>query len=186
MKRMCLLDPLEQIGECPRRRGAAALRKIAAFALLSSLLFTASARDAFSQTRPRRAGQTTETEKKVVDAPSTADDSPGKGVQEEGDVVRTDTTLVTVPVSVIDRDGRYISDLRKEDFHIYEDGVEQEVAYFGAVEKPFTVILMLDTSASTWSKLGQIRDAARVFVEQLRPEDRVMVVSFAMGVKVQC
>ena len=186
MKRMCLLDSLDQNGECLRRVGPAALRKVAAFALLSSLLFAASARNAFSQTRPRRAGQTTETEKKVGDAPSTADDPPDKDGQEEGDVVRTDTTLVTVPVSVIDRDGRYISDLRREDFHIYEDGVEQEVAYFGAVEKPFTVILMLDTSASTWSKLGQIRDAARVFVEQLRPEDRVMVVSFAMGVKVQC
>lgn len=45
---------------------------------------------------------------------------------------------------------------------------------------------MIDTSASTWSKLGQIRDAAEVFVDQLRPDDQVMVVSFGMGVKVQC
>jgi VWFA-related protein len=76
--------------------------------------------------------------------------------------------------------------LQKEDFHLAEDGVEQEIAYFGAVEKPFTVVLMLDTSASTWSKLSQIKDAAEVFVEQLRPDDQVMVVSFGMGVKVQC
>jgi VWFA-related protein len=102
------------------------------------------------------------------------------------DVVRIDTNLVTVPVSVLDRDGRYISDLQKEDFHIAEDGVEQEIAYFGTVEKPFTVVLMIDTSASTWSKLGEIKDAAQIFVEQLRPDDRVMVISFGMGVKVQC
>jgi VWFA-related protein len=104
----------------------------------------------------------------------------------EGDVVKVDTTLVTVPVSVTDRDGRYLPDLQKDDFHLYEDGVEQQIAYFATTEKPFTVILMLDTSASTWSKLGKIRDAALAFVEQLRPDDQVMVVSFARGFTVQC
>ena len=107
-------------------------------------------------------------------------DRPG-----DAEVVRIDTTLVTIPVSVSDRNGHFISDLQKDDFHIYEDGVEQEIAYFGTVEKPFTVVLMLDTSASTWSKLGQIKDAAKAFVEQLRPEDQVMVVSFGTGLKVQ-
>lgn len=104
----------------------------------------------------------------------------------EGEVVSVNTTLVTVPVSVMDRNGSYIADLSKEDFRIFENGVEQEVAYFAAVEKPFTVVLMLDTSSSTWSKLGQIRDAAIAFVEQLRPEDQVMVVSFARGLTIKC
>jgi Ca-activated chloride channel homolog len=104
----------------------------------------------------------------------------------EGEVVRVNTTLVTVPVSVMDRDGKYVADLGKEDFHIFENGVEQEVAYFATVEKPFTVVLMLDTSASTWSKLGHIRDAAIAFVEQLRPDDQVMVVSFARGLTIKC
>jgi len=108
------------------------------------------------------------------------------GVGQDLDVVRIDTNLVTVPVSVVDRDGRYIPDLQQEDFQIAEDGVEQVIAYFGTVEKPFTVVLLIDTSASTWSKLGEIKDAAAVFVEQLRPDDQVMVVSFGMGVKVQC
>lgn len=100
--------------------------------------------------------------------------------------MRIDTTLVTVPVSVRDRNGRYIPDLHREDFTIYEDGVEQEIAYFAAIEKPFTVVLVLDTSASTWSKLGQIKEAARAFVAELRPDDQVMVISFGMGVKVEC
>ncbi|MFN2454309.1 MAG: VWA domain-containing protein [Pyrinomonadaceae bacterium] len=102
----------------------------------------------------------------------------------DDDVVRINTTLVTVPVSITDRRGRYISDLRKEDFRIYENGVEQNVAYFAAVEKPFTVVLMLDTSASTRSKLDEIKDAAIAFVDQLRADDQVMVVSFAGGVTV--
>jgi VWFA-related protein len=104
----------------------------------------------------------------------------------EGEVLRVNTTLVTVPVTITDRNGRYIPDLQKEDFRVYEDGVEQEVAYFAAVEKPFTVVLMLDTSSSVWSKLGKIRDAAITFVEQLRPDDQVMVVSFARGLTIQC
>jgi len=96
----------------------------------------------------------------------------------EGDIVRVDTTLVSIPVSVMDRDGKYIPDLRKEDFHIWEDGVEQKVAYFASTEKPFTVALMIDTSGSTRFKLQEIQDAAISFVEQLRSDDRVMVFSF--------
>src|SRR6476620_9823076 len=96
--------------------------------------------------------------------------------QDDVDVLRIDTTLVTVPVSVVDRDGRFVPNLQQQDFHIYEDGVEQDIAYFAPTEKPFTVVLMLDTSASTWSKLGQIKDAAKSFVAQLRPDDQVMVI----------
>lgn len=101
-------------------------------------------------------------------------------------MVRIETTLVTVPVSVTDRLGRYMPDLQRQDFHIYEEGTEQEIAYFAAVDKPFTVVLMIDTSSSDWSKLGQIRAAARVFVEQLRQDDQVMVVSFAGGLTIEC
>ncbi len=101
-------------------------------------------------------------------------------------MLRIDTTLVTVPVSVVDRDGSFVPNLQQQDFHIYEDGVEQDIAYFAPTEKPFTVVLMLDTSASTWSKLGQIKDAAKSFVAQLRPDDQVMVISFGMGVRIHC
>ena len=143
-------------------------------------LLTISVQIASSQTRPRQVGERTPN-------PSA---SPVEKLNIEGsqdpDVVRIDTNLVMVPVSVVDHDGRYISDLHKEDFQVSEDGVEQEIAYFGTVEKPFTVVLLLDTSSSTWSKLGEIKNAAQVFVEQLRPDDQVMVVSFGMGVKVQC
>jgi len=106
--------------------------------------------------------------------------------QQDEDVLRIDTTLVTVPVGVRDRNGKFITDLQQNDFRIYEDGIEQKVAYFATVDKPFTVILVLDTSASTWSKLDQIREAAKAFVQQLPSEDQVMVTSFGMGLKVQC
>ncbi len=102
----------------------------------------------------------------------------------ENDVVRVNTTLVTIPVSVMDRNGRFIPNLRQQEFRIYEDGVEHEVAYFASVEKPFTLALVLDTSASTRFRLDEIQDAAIAFVNQLRPDDRVMVVSFDEDVRV--
>lgn len=102
----------------------------------------------------------------------------------DDEVLSVNTTLVTLPVSVTDRVGKYIPDLRKEDFRVYEDGVEQQVAYFATVEKPFTVALIIDTSASTRYRIEEIQDAAISFVDQLRPEDRVMVVSFDDEVRV--
>jgi Ca-activated chloride channel family protein len=102
----------------------------------------------------------------------------------EGDTIRVDTTLVSIPVSVMDRNGKFIPNLRKEDFHIWENGVEQQVAYFASVDKPFTVALVIDTSGSTKSRLMEIQDAATAFVNQLRPDDRVMVVSFSDKIRV--
>lgn len=98
--------------------------------------------------------------------------------------MRVDTTLVSLPVSVMDRDGKYIPNLGKEDFRVWEDGVEQRVAYFASTEKPFTVALVIDTSASTRYKVNEIQDAAIAFVNQLRPDDRVMVVSFDDKIRV--
>lgn len=96
----------------------------------------------------------------------------------EGDVIRVNTSLVTVPVSVMDRDGKYIPNLKRGDFHIFENGVEQKISYFGTVDQPFTVALVIDTSRSTHFKMSEMQDAAIAFVNQLKPADRVLVISF--------
>lgn len=108
--------------------------------------------------------------------PATTQDGPEE--VDAGDVIKVDTTLVTLPVSVMDRDGRYIPNLKKEDFRLWEEGVEQNVAFFSTVDKPFAVVLMIDTSGSTRFRLEDIQEAAITFVNQLRSDDRVMVVSF--------
>ncbi len=104
--------------------------------------------------------------------------APGPEEVSEGDVVRVDTALVTVPVTVLDRQGHFIPNLRREDFSVFENGVEQSIAYFEPADKPFTVALVLDTSASTHFHLWEIKEAAIAFASQLRPQDRVLVVSF--------
>lgn len=173
--------------------------------LLSLILISVVAVNA--QTRPRRVGSNSGSSQT---SPATAPTSPSKppvlggannpnnrgqspqtqpvsNEPEEvdaGDIVRVNTTLVTLPVSVMDRDGRYVPNLQKEDFRVWEDGVEQRVAFFSSVDKPFSVVLMLDTSPSTAFRLEDIQDAAIAFVNQLRADDRVMVISFNNDIKV--
>ncbi|HVF30927.1 MAG TPA: VWA domain-containing protein, partial [Pyrinomonadaceae bacterium] len=116
--------------------------------------------------------------KTVIATPTDTADDGEDGVQ------RVETNLITIPVSVFDRHGLYIPNLRKEDFKIFEDGKEQQIEYFGTSEKPFTVVLLIDTSPSTEYAIDEIRDGARAFVDQLKPQDKVMVVEFDGNVQV--
>ena len=103
---------------------------------------------------------------------------------DDGDVLRVETNLITIPVSVYDRNGLYIPSLQQADFKIFEDGEEQEIAYFATSEKPFTVILLLDTSPSTEYRIDEIQQAAIAFVNQLKMQDSVMVVEFDENIHV--
>ena len=104
--------------------------------------------------------------------------SPTPPINAEDEVIKVDTNLVTMPVSVLDRDGRFISGLTQKDFQIFENGVQQKVEYFQSVEQPFTVVLLIDVSPSTRYQIDEIQNAAISFVNQLRPNDKVMVISF--------
>ncbi|MCA1623100.1 MAG: VWA domain-containing protein [Acidobacteria bacterium] len=102
----------------------------------------------------------------------------------DDEIIRVETNLVTIPVSVLDRDGRFISGLLKKDFQIFENGVEQQIDSFASVEQPFTVILLLDVSPSTQYQINEIQDAAIAFVDQLRRDDKVMVIAFDQKVQI--
>jgi Ca-activated chloride channel homolog len=97
---------------------------------------------------------------------------------DDSGTIKIDTSLVSIPLTALDRTGRYVPFLKKEDFRVFEDGVEQEIADFTPVTVPLHVVLLLDTSRSTVFKLEDIQAAAIAFVEQLRSDDQVMVVSF--------
>jgi Ca-activated chloride channel homolog len=137
---------------------------------------TSSAPQPSSLTRPRlRSLSATVASPSSDRRPESNQDEPEV---DEDDIVRVSTSLITVPAEVMDRNGRYIGNLRKADFRIYENGVEQELAYFASVEQPFTVALLLDVSGSTQSQLQAIRNAANTFIKGLRPNDRLLLVSF--------
>lgn len=139
----------------PTSRRAFSIVLVVAIALTSSL----------AQTKP------------ATQKPNTPDEP------QDIETLKIDTDLVTVPVIATDAGGLYITDLRKEEFAVTEDGVKQEIAFFGKVAAPFHVVLMLDTSSSTQDKLKLIQQAASAFVEQLQPADRVKVISFDDTVK---
>lgn len=115
--------------------------------------------------------------------PQPAKEKEGAG-GEDREVIRIDTNLVTMPVSVLDRDGRIIAGLRQQEFQIFENGVQQTIEYFQSVEQPFTVILLIDVSPSTAFQIDEIHDGAIAFVNQLRPDDKVMVIAFDESVHI--
>ena len=110
----------------------------------------------------------------------------GEGETIEGDTLTVNTALVTVPVTVMDRGGKYVPNLTRRDFHVFENGVEQRIAYFATVDQPFTVVLLIDTSGSTEFKIEEMQNAAISFVNQLKDQDRVVVMSFDDSIRTLC
>ncbi len=113
---------------------------------------------------------------------SPAQTKPGDEIA-EGEVLRITANLVSVPVTVIDRQGQYVVDLQQKDFRIFEDGEEQSIAHFSNVDRPFSVALLIDTSGSTAPFLNEIKGGARAFVDQLRPSDVVRPIFFHGEIK---
>lgn len=106
--------------------------------------------------------------------------------QKQDDPIKLGTTLVQVPVVISDPGGRYITDLSKKDFSIFEDGIRQEISFFGSIEEPFNAVLLLDSSGSTQAQIAMIKQAAYAFIESLRPQDHVMIIVFNDTVEVLC
>ena len=100
-------------------------------------------------------------------------------LDEDGEeVIEVDSSLVKIPVSVYNRNGLYVPNIQESEVKVFEDGKEQEIAYFSTSDQPFTVALLIDTSPSTAYKIREIRDAAKAFVRQLKPDDAVIVIEF--------
>ncbi|MBD0325262.1 MAG: VWA domain-containing protein [Pyrinomonadaceae bacterium] len=149
--------------------------------LIFALLLLPAARAQSDKPSIKKSGKTADAQTQKKTEPSVSADT-----QDDTETVTVETNLVTIPVIVSDRGDRYVADLRQDEFTIYEDGVQQPVAYFDAVTAPFHVVLMLDTSASTQDKLNQIHRAAIQFTEELQPADRVKVISFDDQIRDLC
>ena len=91
--------------------------------------------------------------------------------------------LVILNVAVVDEKGANVTSLRKQDFIVYEDDVEQQVADFLPVEAPFHLVLALDTSISTRSSLGLIKKAASNFTDQLRSSDQIAILEINSAIR---
>src|SRR5882724_6693398 len=101
--------------------------------------------------------------------------------QQADDVVRVNTDLVVLNITVTDKAGQYVPGLRLSDFTIFEDGKEvspELVSSFSVHESPFASVVLLDTSGSMESRLSLARSAAIRFLDRLREEDVASVYKF--------
>lgn len=138
--------------------------------ILLALIFSAAAQQQ-KQQRPRRVTDGDNTQSKG------SNDAAAEEV-DEGDVVKVDTQLVSVPAVVTASSGRPLVGLKAENFILYEDGRPQTLANFTTTLAPFEIAVLLDTSGSTRADVGLIRQAANAFIDALRPGDRVSLVAF--------
>jgi VWFA-related protein len=102
-------------------------------------------------------------------------------VAQDDDVVRVNTDLVVLNVTVTDKAGQYVKSLKLRDFKIYEDGVEVQpsmIASFSLQESPYAAVVLLDSSGSMEARFSLARSAAIRFLDGLRPEDVAAVYRF--------
>jgi VWFA-related protein len=103
--------------------------------------------------------------------------------QQQGQTIRLNVEMVSLPVVVTTADGQRVVDLQKDDFQVFEDGVLQDISGFGVTDEPVSVALAIDTSGSLEGRLGDIQNAAIHFVNLLHPDDSVAVMSFAEDIQ---
>ena len=102
-------------------------------------------------------------------------------VAQDDDVIRTNTELVVLNVTVTDKAGQYVKGLKASDFKVYEDGVEVKqnmIASFSLQESPYAAVVLLDSSGSMEARFSLARSAAIRFLDGLRPEDVAAVYRF--------
>lgn len=95
-----------------------------------------------------------------------------------GDVISVDTTEVMLPVSVRDPNGRFVSELVRRDFRVFEDGREQPLSDLALRQVPVDVVLMVDASSSVAGNLDDFRQAADGFAARLAKDDRLSLIKF--------
>lgn len=94
------------------------------------------------------------------------------------DPITVDSSIVRLNVGVVDRQGRPATNLTRQNFTLYEDGVKQEISRFEPSAAPFSVVMILDMSGSTLGFRQVIQQSAFRFIDALSSEDRVAVVEF--------
>jgi Ca-activated chloride channel family protein len=157
------------------------LRTPGLISLLIGLTLLSSAWQGISRTGAQQKPPNNQRPRRVTGGDqSTTTTSPAAQGEEvdEGDVVRVDTQLVSVPAVVTDSAGRPLAGLGPQNFQVFEDGQPQVITNFGTAETPFEIALLLDTSGSTRDDVALIREAANSFIDALRPGDKVGVVAF--------
>ena len=161
-----------------------------------SILLVACALVAFDanaqvQTRESQAAQQATTTQQVAtttqsEAPTAEATQPTRRTQSPAPAAtfKSGVDVVALNVVVTDGDQKCVAGLRSDDFAVFEDGIQQDVSFFGASEVPLDLAILLDTSASMTGKMQIVQQAAGGFLATLRPSDRTMIVDIKDATKV--
>ena len=98
--------------------------------------------------------------------------------QDDDDVVKIDSSVVVLNATISDAEGNHVSGLRRSQFTVFENGVEQDINFFAAEETPFAAVILLDTSGSMEQRVSLARSAAIKFLEGLRDSDSAEIYRF--------
>ena len=98
--------------------------------------------------------------------------------------LRVDVPLVSLDVSVLDPNGRPLTNLTQEDFSVFEDGREQEIKNFSSIETPYNMLALFDCTGSTREAWPFLLKSLNSFLTTLRPQDRIGVLAFGAGTSV--
>lgn len=114
----------------------------------------------------------------------TGQQSPAPSPAQQPTLFRANVDVVSLNVTVVDGQNRYVTDLTEQDFTVFEDGAKQELTYFNRTNLPIALSLLIDTSASMENRLELAQDAAVGFARKLREADLAQVVDFDSRVEV--
>jgi Ca-activated chloride channel family protein len=148
--------------------------------LLASVLIAGNAGAQALQTATE-AAHTATTATSAASTPTTTAPAPTTSPQA---TFRSNVDLVALNVVVTDSDQKYVSGLRPSDFAVFEDGIQQDVSFFGASGVPLDLAILLDTSASMTGKMQLVQQAAIGFLNTLRADDRAIVVDIKDATKI--
>jgi Ca-activated chloride channel family protein len=117
-------------------------------------------------------------------APPPPSKSPDTKGQEQQKLFRATVDVVSLNVTVVDPQNRYVTDLSEQDFSVFEDGKLQELSYFNRTTLPIALSLLIDTSASMENRMLFAQEAAVGFARKLRQQDAAQVIDFDSRVEV--
>jgi Ca-activated chloride channel family protein len=110
---------------------------------------------------------------------------PAPPAQEKNQVFRAGVELVSLNVTVVDSQGRYVTDLTQNEFSVFEDGAKQELTYFNRTNLPIALSLLIDSSASMEQRMENAQEAAIGFAQKIRPQDLGQVIDFDSRVEIR-
>jgi Ca-activated chloride channel homolog len=117
-------------------------------------------------------------DRKKISKPELESKSPSAPPQRKGFTIGVNVDLVVIHATVVDKNGYFVSGLKKESFSVFEDGVGQQITYFGQEDVPVSLGIVMDTSGSMRSKIEFVTKSALSFIRASNPEDEVFLVGF--------